>query len=261
MEYLSLFLFVCLLGVRNGLAADHLAFIDGQTRYNCRIGSPIARWVGTLFSLGHGIVLASMAVFTALFMQNFTFPSYFDSIATWVSILSLFAIGTLNMYPLIRAKATHETFQLRGMKGKFLPRIVRETSNPLLIILIGALFALASDTVSQTSIWIIPAAHAGTWTCALLSLVFILASMMISTIDSWITYRVITGSHKLGQTISIVIGWVIVILAYGLSIYQLVLLLNPEIQLDFNDIGAVIFLFMLCFLGFVVLRSRQNTDA
>ncbi|SDE54720.1 high-affinity nickel-transport protein [Priestia aryabhattai B8W22] len=34
MENLSLILLVFLLGFRHGLDADHLAFIDGQTRYN-----------------------------------------------------------------------------------------------------------------------------------------------------------------------------------------------------------------------------------
>ena len=50
MEGLSVFLLVFLLGIRHGLDADHLAFIDGQTRYNWRMGSRFAPWVGILIS-------------------------------------------------------------------------------------------------------------------------------------------------------------------------------------------------------------------
>src|SRR3954465_693532 len=94
MENLTLIFIVFILGIRHGLDADHLAFIDGQTRYNWRIGSPIARWVGTLFSFGHGLVVAGIAIILGVFAENFEFPVYFGAFATWIAITSLLIIGT-----------------------------------------------------------------------------------------------------------------------------------------------------------------------
>ncbi|MFC6604186.1 hypothetical protein ACFQDF_25835 [Ectobacillus funiculus] len=133
METVSLFLLVFVLGLRHGLDADHLAFIDGQTRYNWRMGSPFARWVGTLFSFGHGGMVAVTAGILGMVMKNFTFPAYFDNFASWVSIISLFLIGTLNTYNLLRTRNNNEEFQLSGLKGKFIPKLRREQRIPFLL--------------------------------------------------------------------------------------------------------------------------------
>lgn len=77
MENLSLIFFVFVLGLRHGLDADHLAFIDGQTRYNWRMGSPVARWVGTLFAFGHGGVVAIIAVILGMVMNDFYISGLF----------------------------------------------------------------------------------------------------------------------------------------------------------------------------------------
>ncbi|MCJ7983844.1 hypothetical protein MUB16_05515 [Priestia sp. OVL9] len=52
-------------------------------------GQPFCPWVGTLFSLGHGGMVAVTAGVLGVVMKNFTFPSYFDHFASWVSIISL----------------------------------------------------------------------------------------------------------------------------------------------------------------------------
>jgi high-affinity nickel-transport protein len=39
------------LGARHGFDADHLATIDGLTRYNARTNPALARFCGALFSL------------------------------------------------------------------------------------------------------------------------------------------------------------------------------------------------------------------
>ena len=43
-----------LLGLRHGLAPDHLAAIDGLTM---RAQPPSAPWMGGLFALGHGLTV------------------------------------------------------------------------------------------------------------------------------------------------------------------------------------------------------------
>ncbi|MGE6719848.1 sodium:proton antiporter [Peribacillus frigoritolerans] len=259
MENLSLIFFVFVLGLRHGLDADHLAFIDGQTRFNWRMGSPVARWVGTLFAFGHGGVVAIIAVILGMVMNDFTFPDYFNQFASWVSITSLFLIGTMNIYNLLRTKANNDEFQLSGIKGKFISKIAKGTTNPFLIILVGALFALAAETVSQTAIWSLAAGNSGEYMPLILGLVFMLGIMITDTIDSLVVYRMINQTNKLGQSASRVMGWVIVVLAYGVSFYQAFTFFNPWAELDFEILGIVLFLLLIFSFVFVSVRSRGKT--
>ncbi|WP_419879576.1 sodium:proton antiporter [Brevibacillus centrosporus] len=259
MENLSLIFLVFILGLRHGLDADHLAFIDGQTRFNWRMGSPIARWVGTLFSFGHGAVVASMAVILGMLVNDFTFPEHFDTFATWVSISSLFLIGTLNIYNLLRTKANKQEFHVSGIKGKLISKIAKGTTNPFLIILVGALFALAAETVSQTSVWAIAAGNSNTYMPLILGLVFMLGIMITDTIDSLVVYRMITQSNKHGQFASRMIGWVIVVLAYGVSFYEAFTFFNPWAEIDFEIVGIIVFLFLVGCYFMVKLGTKSRS--
>lgn len=250
MLQLSLILLVFTLGLRHGLDADHLAFIDGQTRYNWRMGSPLARWVGTLFSFGHGSVVAGIAAIIGLLAHNFKIPALFAEFGTWVSVLSLFAIGSINILNLIRTTtASSEHFQLRGLKGRFVPKIARETTNPLVIIVVGGLFALAADTVSQTSMWAMAAGSGGKYLPVLLGLVFMIGMMITDTIDSLVAYRLVSHTSRIGQNASRLIGWVIVILAYGVSIYEILIFFAPNMEINFEAVGIAAFaLLVACYL-------------
>lgn len=259
MGNVSLILLVFVLGLRHGIDADHLAFIDGQIRYNWRVGSPVARWIGTLFSFGHGLVVASIAVILGMFMKNFRLPDYFDTFSTWVSISSLFLIGTLNIYNLLRTKSTQQEFQLSGIKGKFMPRFVKGTTNPFLIILFGSMFALAADTVSQTSAWALVAGHSGGYMSLIVGLIFMIGMMLTDTIDSLIAYRMISQSGKMGQSASRAIGWVIVALAYGVSVYEALTYFFPLVNLDFEIVGAISFVFLVVCFTVVSLRAKSKS--
>lgn len=258
METLSLILLVFVLGLRHGLDADHLACIDGLTRYNWRMNSKISRWVGTLFSFGHGLVVASVAITLGVFFKGFTFPDYFDTLVTWISVSSLFMIGTLNIINLLRTKSsTNNNFQLSGIKGKFLPRIVKETTNPFLVILIGGLFAMAADTVSQTSMWAIAAGNSGSYMPYILGIIFMIGMMLTDTIDSLVAFRMINQSGKLGQSASRLMGWIIVALAYGVSFYEAFTFFFPWAELDFEIVGVIIFVLMVLCYTLVSLRAKR----
>jgi high-affinity nickel-transport protein len=256
MEINSLILFVFILGLRHGLDADHLACIDGLTRYNWRMKSPFARWVGTLFSLGHGLVVTGVAVILGMFSKNFTFPAYFDTLTTWVSVISLFLIGTVNIYNLLRMRPT-EDFSIRGIKGRFLPRFVQETTRPFMIVLIGAMFAMAADTVSQTAVWTLAAGNSGGHMSFFLGLTFMLGMMLVDTIDSFIAFRMLNQSKKISQTVSKALGWVIVVLAYGVSFYEALTFFYPEAELDFEIVGIIIFsLLVMAFVWMSYLERK-----
>lgn len=52
-DWVTLVALAFILGLRHGLDADHLATIDGLTRFNVQAHPKMARWCGALFSLGH----------------------------------------------------------------------------------------------------------------------------------------------------------------------------------------------------------------
>ncbi len=61
-HWLSLVAVVFLLGLKHGLDPDHLAAIDGLTRFNAARRPRLARWSGLLFSAGHGVVVTLVAI-------------------------------------------------------------------------------------------------------------------------------------------------------------------------------------------------------
>ena len=255
----SLILLVFILGLRHGLDADHLACIDGLTRFNWRQGRKTARWVGTLFSFGHGLVVAAVGVILAMVSKQFKFPDYFDTMATWISVISLFIIGTLNIYNLLRSNSVDKEFEIKGIKGRFIPKVARETTNPFMIALIGVAFALAADTVSQTSLWALAAGHASGYLPVLLGLIFMVGMMLTDTTDCLVTYRMISQSSKVGQSASKIMGWVIVVLAYGVSIYEALDYFFPQIDVDFEMVGVAIFAFvLLSFFSAIIITKKQK---
>ena len=49
-------------GLRHGLDPDHIACIDGLTRRALNHEHDHAHWIGTLFALGHGLLVTGIAV-------------------------------------------------------------------------------------------------------------------------------------------------------------------------------------------------------
>jgi nickel/cobalt transporter (NiCoT) family protein len=261
METISLILLVFVLGLRHGLDADHLACIDGLTRYNVRLNSAIARWVGLLFSFGHGLVVTIIAAILGIFMKSFTIPDLVNTLVTWFSTLSLFAIGTLNLFNLMRKKSTeNEDFRVSGIKGKFLPKMLKETTNPFFVILIGGLFALAAETVSQTSMWAIAAGNTASYMPVLLGIIFMLGMMITDTLDSIVAFRLIKESNRLGQSASRVMGWVIVVLAYGVSFYQAFTFFFPWAEVDYEILGVMLFTAFVLIYLFISYRIKKQME-
>lgn len=136
---------------------------------------------------------------------------------------------------------------------------MRETTNPFLIILIGGLFALAADTVSQTAVWTFAAANSSGYLSLILGPVFMVGMMITDTLDSWIAHRMLTQSSKIGRTASRMIGWLIVTLAYSVAFYEIFTFFYPVVDLDFEIVGVIFFFILLVSFGFVTLLGRLKT--
>jgi high-affinity nickel-transport protein len=196
---------VLLLGMKHGFDADHLATIDGLTRYNTRHNPAIARFCGSLFSLGHGTVVLSIALGVSLAAGTWTVPGWLDGFGNLVSIAFLLALGITNLRA-VMAAAPDEVVRPAGLKGRFLGRF-RQTSSPWLIALVGALFALSFDTLSQAALFALLSARFGGWEHALvLGLLFVLGMLLVDGVNGlWIS-RLIRRADRTARIASRVMG-------------------------------------------------------
>jgi len=176
-DWLALVALALALGVKHGLDADHLVAIDGLTRFNVQAGRKLARWCGVFFSAGHGAVVVGVALFVGLAAERWMVPGWLEDLGAWVSIAFLTALGLLNLAAVVRTPPDHMV-QPVAIRGRLLGPILR-TSNPLAIALVGALFALSFDTMSQAALFAIAANQVGAWDHGVaLALAFLLGMVL-----------------------------------------------------------------------------------
>ena len=177
------------LGLKHGMDADHLATIDGLTRFNTSVGKiRLARLCGFLFSLGHGIVVCIVAVTASLLFHHASVPPWMDDVGAWVSAFFLLLLGVLNLYAVF-STPSHEMVQMIGLKGRWLGGL-KKAGNPILVALVGALFALSFDTLSQAALFSVPATRYGGIAYSLLLAMCFMIGMMITDAANglWISH-------------------------------------------------------------------------
>jgi len=203
---LSLLVFV--LGLKHGFDADHLATIDGLTRFNSRRQPRLARFCGALFSLGHGAVVIAIALAVSLVARQWQAPEWLESFGAWVSISVLVALGLLNVHAVLAA-APGEVVRPVGIKGRLLGRLT-EAASPGWVALVGALFALSFDTVSQATLFALTAAQFGGWKDALmLGLLFMLGMLVTDGINGFWISRLISRADRAAAIASRVMSLVV----------------------------------------------------
>lgn len=137
------------LGLRHGLDTDHLLAIDAMTRLYSPRHPRLARCCGLFFSLGHGLVVLSIALGVHLLRAH-------DSPPAWLALTgSLMSIGLLLILGLGNLRhwhvSPHHTAQA-GAPGSPLwlaQGLLKRFEHPTAALLVGALFAVSYDTVAQ----------------------------------------------------------------------------------------------------------------
>lgn len=178
-----------MLGLKHGMDADHLATIDGLTRFNSSAGRMrLARLCGFLFSLGHGAVVCIVAVAASMLFHHTSVPSWMDDVGTWMSAFFLVLLGVLNLYAVF-STPSHEMMQMAGIKGRWLGNL-KSAGRPVLVALVGALFALSFDTLSQAALFSVTATRYGGLSYALLlAICFMIGMMATDAINGlWISH-------------------------------------------------------------------------
>lgn len=228
-DWLSLLMLTFVLGMKHGFDADHLATIDGLTRYNARYRPGVARYCGTLFSLGHGAVVMAIALGVSALAGQWAVPEWFGLTGAVISISFLVALGVLNLNAVLAA-APDQVVQPLGLKGRLLGRLGR-ASHPALIALVGALFALSFDTLSQAAFFALTATQFGGWQHALLLAgLFMLGMLLTDGINGLWIARLIARADQVAFVASRVMGLVVSGISLLVAAFGAAKLLSPAID-------------------------------
>jgi len=251
-DWTSLLILTFVLGMKHGFDADHLATIDDLTRYNARLRPGLARYCGTLFSLGHGAVVMAIALGVSGIASQWEVPEWFGILGSLISIAFLVALGSLNLAAVLRA-GPDEVVQPVGLKGRLLGNL-RHASHPTLIALVGALFALSFDTLSQAAFFALTATQFGGWEHALvLALLFTFGMLLTDGINGlWIAH-LIARADQVALVASRVMGLVVSGVSLLVAAFGVAKLLSPAVDAwsEGKELGFGFMLVAIIALSFV----------
>jgi high-affinity nickel-transport protein len=160
-HWLALAAVVFLLGIKHGLDPDHLAAIDGLTRFNAGRRPRLARWSGLLFSAGHGVVVTAVAIAVATVATEWRAPAWLEHAGTWISIAFLTLLGIANLAALARTPRG-QVVRAAGLRSRLFERLTR-AEHPVLIAAVGAAFAISFDTLSQAVLFSVTGSNLAGW--------------------------------------------------------------------------------------------------
>ena len=248
-----LVLVVFALGAKHGMDPDHLATIDGLTRFNAGRRPRLARWSGCLFSLGHGAVVTLVAGLVASLSGGFEIPEWLEHVGAWVSITFLAALGVFNVTAVFRAPRD-QVVAVAGLRARLLRRFV-QTDHPVVIASVGAAFALSFDTWSQTALFSITAQQLAGWTFSvLLGLVFMTGMMVADGLNGLWVARMLARADRRALIASRVMSLVIGMLSLAIAAVGVLRYLLPDFG-GFQVFGGVemaLAMVLLLFVSYVV---------
>ena len=216
-EGLPLLLTVFALGIRHGLDADHLAAIDGLTRFNTAMQARWARACGALFSVGHGLVVVVAAVLIGATATHVTVPIWTRDLGMWISIVSLTALGLLNLLLLMRTPL-EQTVATKGWRSNVLARFVR-TSDPLGVIALGACYALSFDTLSYAVVFAGGHVASGDWQRPFgLALAFTVGMLLVDGLNGRWVASILERADRRAMRLSRAIGWFVAALSLAIAV-------------------------------------------
>jgi high-affinity nickel-transport protein len=252
-DWLALAALVFVLGLKHGLDPDHLVAIDGLTRFNSQADRGLARWCGALFSLGHGTVVIGVALAVGIAADRWIVPAWLDDLGAWISVGFLLALGLLNLRAVLGTPPGRVVLPV-GVRGRLFARLTH-TSRPGAIALVGALFALSFDTLSQAALFAVTASQLGGWAHSVaLGLLFMLGMTLADGANGlWIASllrsadaRACIASRVLGLAVAgLSLGVAAFVLAGRYSASVAAWASGRELALGAGVIGAVAAAFVL----------------
>ena len=253
----ALIMVVLMLGLQHGMDPDHIATINGLTRFNAQLQPRVSRWSGVLFSFGHGIVVTAVAAMVAVFAAEWMPPVWVEHLGAWISIMFLLALGTVNLQAVIRSPKD-QPVRIVGFKGRWLSRLSR-TSHPVLIATVGAAFALSVDTVSQAVLFSLTASKMAGWVFAVaLGLVFMLGMMAADGLNGLWMGRLIQRADAQVIAISHTMSFVIGTLSIAIAALGIIKYFSPAAAALIDSAGLLIGLGLaVCIPAFFAMALRS----
>jgi high-affinity nickel-transport protein len=207
-HWLALVGVVFLLGLKHGFDPDHLAAIDGITRFNARRRPRLSRWSGLLFSAGHGVVVTAVAIAVATVATQWQAPAWLNDTGAWISIGFLVLLGFANLGSAWRTP-DGETVAPAGFRTRLFERLTR-AEHPVLVAAVGAAFAISFDTISQAVLFSITGSNLAGWLfAALLGLIFTLGMIATDTLNGLWVSRMVRSADRgaaASRVMSVAIG-------------------------------------------------------
>lgn len=228
-DWTALLALVFILGARHGLDADHLATIDGLTRFNLRLSPARARWCGSLFSLGHGAIVMLIALGVGLVSATWQVPEWMEDLGTWISIGFLTLLGILNLRAVLIAPAGDMVASV-GIKAGLLRRL-QATSHPLAIAAVGSLFALSFDTMSQAALFAVTATqHGGVAHSLGLGLAFTVGMLLADGANGLWIARLLSRADQRARIASRIMGLMVAAVSFSVAAFGLARWLRSDVS-------------------------------
>ena len=249
------------LGTRHGFDADHLATIDGLTRYNARTNPALARFCGTLFSLGHGLVVCSVAFAAASLTTGWQTPAWLEATGVGVSIVFLFGLAFLNVRAVLLTDPLAVVAPV-GFRSRLLGRFVT-VRKPWAVAAVGVLFALSFDTISQATLFALAAGRFGGVAEALLVAgLFVLGMLVVDGINGvWIS-RLIRRADRTAAIASRVMALTVAGISLAVGCFTVAKLLLPSVDAWAEGremlFGAVVVLGVLTAFAVGMVAARRR---
>lgn len=217
------------LGAKHGLDADHLATIDGLTRYNARTNPWLSRRAGALFSLGHGLVVMLVALAASSVARAWETPPWLATIGLAVSIAFLFGLAFLNLHAVLSTDPDRVVAPV-GIRGRLLGRFLT-VRRAWAVAAVGMLFALSFDTISQAALFALAAGRFGGVPSALLvAALFVLGMLCVDGVNGiWIS-RLVRRADRTAVIASRVMALTVAGISLAVGVFTVLKVFAPPVS-------------------------------
>jgi nickel/cobalt transporter (NiCoT) family protein len=227
--WLALCALAFLLGLKHGFDADHLATIDGLTRYSARANPRLSRLAGALFSLGHGVVVIVVAFVAGSVSTGWKTPRWLEITGAAVSVVFLFGVAFVNVRAVLIADP-QAVIAPAGLRSRLLGRFL-DIRRAWAVAAVGMLFALSFDTVSQAALFALAAGRFGGVGYALfVAGLFVLGMLTVDGANGvWIN-RLIHTADRTAKLASRVMALTVAGISLAVGVFTVARILIPAVE-------------------------------
>jgi len=252
------------LGAKHGFDADHLATIDGITRYNAGRRPRLARYAGTLFSLGHGAVVVMIAIVAGAVTSKWHAPPWLELTGVTVSMAFLFGLAFLNLHAVATTRP-HEVVRPAGLKGRMLGRVLT-VQRPWAVAAVGALFAVSFDTVSQATLMSLAAERFGGLVHSLfVALLFVAGMLVVDGVNGAFLTKLVRDADRMAVVASRIMALGVGALSMAVGLFTLAKLALPRVDAWAEgrelELGASVAIGVIVAFGVAMATARRSAGA